>query len=243
MLSDAPPIIDGPALVLAVLLALLAGVAVPILGSYDDRRLRRAGADGGGTLEQIYWGSIATQLLLGLLVVFVAALGSGVTLAHLGVRAPTGYGPVAAAAIAYLAVLAGLTIMQRRRGRPVDVELGGGDAVARLLPKTKRERRVAVLVAVTVGIGEELLYRGLLIALGLSLGLPLYAAVAASCVIFAIGHLYQGWRGALSVGVFGVFLGLIYAATGSLLLPVLIHIALDLREMVLTPRGRRHAPT
>ncbi|MQA96355.1 MAG: hypothetical protein GEV11_17540 [Streptosporangiales bacterium] len=43
--------------------------------------------------------------------------------------------------------------------------------------------------------------------------------------------------------MFGVFLGLLYAATGSLLLPVVVHIALDVRELLFTPRGRRHAAT
>jgi hypothetical protein len=58
----------------------------------------------------------------------------------------------------------------------------------------------------------------------------------ASAVIFGFGHLYQGWRYVLSTAVLGVGLAWFYLITGSLLGPIIVHIALDLRVMlILTP--------
>lgn len=85
-------------------------------------------------------------------------------------------------------------------------------SVEAMLPATRAERWWYGAVAVTAGLCEEVLCRGLLIA-----------------------HFYQGWKGMLGTALLGVGLGFLYIYTGSLLLPMLIHVLIDLRALVLVP--------
>ena len=60
-------------------------------------------------------------------------------------------------------------------------------------------------LAVTAGVCEEIVFRGLLIAVGVHvLGLPLPVAAGLALALFAIGHLYQGPRGMIAVTLFGL---------------------------------------
>ncbi|MFD0775522.1 type II CAAX prenyl endopeptidase Rce1 family protein, partial [Streptomonospora algeriensis] len=103
-----------------------------------------------------------------------------------------------------------------------------------------RERVAAAVLAVTAGVGEELLYRGLLVAFGVALGLPVWAAAAAACLLFALAHLYQGWWGVVGPGLLGALFMVVYLGTGSLLIPIAAHVVLELRSLLLTGSGRRH---
>ncbi|MFH8611315.1 CPBP family intramembrane glutamic endopeptidase [Streptomyces sp. NPDC018029] len=116
------------------------------------------------------------------------------------------------------------------RGRNVP----GLAAIEAMLPRTPEERRLAIAVAVSDGICAELVYRGLLIAFGVgALGLDLYVAAALSILVYALAGFYQGRRGVLVFAFFGaVFTGL-YLATGSLLLPVAVHVYLSVRDLTL----------
>ncbi|CAM3683245.1 hypothetical protein GCM10009799_42690 [Nocardiopsis rhodophaea] len=108
----------------------------------------------------------------------------------------------------------------------------GAEAIEALTPRTAAERRLAGALAVTAGIGEELLYRGLFIALGVSFGLPVWAAAIVSCVLFAVAHLYQGWWGLVGPGLVGVLFTIVYLGTGSLVIPILLHILIDVRGLL-----------
>jgi membrane protease YdiL (CAAX protease family) len=50
-----------------------------------------------------------------------------------------------------------------------------------------------------------------------------------AALLFGIFHLYQGWGGFVVTTLSGMAFGLLYIASGSLLLPVIVHIAFDLR--------------
>jgi len=96
-----------------------------------------------------------------------------------------------------------------------------------LLPSTPREARVFIAAAITAGICEEVLYRGYLLWYLQSL-MPRAAAIAAAIVVFGVGHAYQGVRGILSTGVAGAIAMSVYLLTGSLLAPIVLHVALDI---------------
>ncbi|WP_329084168.1 CPBP family intramembrane glutamic endopeptidase [Streptosporangium sp. NBC_01469] len=116
----------------------------------------------------------------------------------------------------------------------------GQQAVVHLLPRTKAERWYAAGLAVTAGITEEIVYRGLLIAVGMgALGLSENAAAFAALAVFVVGHLYQGRRGMITVALIGLTLTALYLKTGSLLIPILLHALIDLRGLLLSPRPRR----
>ncbi|WP_040702994.1 CPBP family intramembrane glutamic endopeptidase [Nocardiopsis ganjiahuensis] len=104
-----------------------------------------------------------------------------------------------------------------------------------LLPRTRRERWLAAGMAVTAGVFGELLYRGLFITLVASMGVPLWGAAVLSILLFAVAHAYQGWWGLLSAGFSGTLFTVLYLGTGSLVVPVLVHVALNLRSVVFPP--------
>jgi membrane protease YdiL (CAAX protease family) len=104
-----------------------------------------------------------------------------------------------------------------------------------ILPRTAEERRWFVLVAITAGVCEEILYRGFLIhyfrELPVSIGL-IGALILSSCV-FGFAHLYQGVVGIVQTTVLGAIFGLIFIVTGSLLLPMILHALIDLRILLI----------
>ncbi|GAA2352873.1 CPBP family intramembrane glutamic endopeptidase [Dactylosporangium salmoneum] len=165
----------------------------------------------------------------------VPLLEPGVDAADLGLAGLADYRLAVAAGI--LAALGGVLYWRHRR-----VEIPADAKVAHLLPRTRRDRRWAVLVAAIVGIGEEIVFRGTLLAAGVGvLGLNPWSAAFLSAVLFAAGHRYQGRAGVLSSFGFAFFATLLYAATGNLLAAMAVHIAVDLASL-LGPRLVPAAP-
>ncbi len=139
-----------------------------------------------------------------------------------------------------LAVMAGLTaaaivftIYQRRRALASDdalLEVRERMAhLAVMLPHQPRELGLFYRLSATAGVCEELLYRGYLIWY-LAHWMPLIAAAAAASAIFGFGHAYQGRRGIVTTGLFGAALATVYLISGSLWLPMLLHLLVDVHS-------------
>ena len=97
----------------------------------------------------------------------------------------------------------------------------------KIAPRSLGELAVFILVAITAGVWEELLYRGFLLWF-LTPTAGLAGAVAISSAIFGLGHAYQGWRGALTTGLVGLVFALLYVASGSLWWLMLAHAMVDI---------------
>ncbi|CAL9433546.1 hypothetical protein SUDANB121_02117 [Nocardiopsis dassonvillei] len=108
-----------------------------------------------------------------------------------------------------------------------------------LIPYTRNERLAAIGAAVTGGLCAELLYRGLFIGLLASMGVPLWVGAVLSVLLFAVAYLYQGWWGLVSAGASGTLFVVLYLGTGSLWVPVLVHVALNLRSLAFPPARLR----
>ena len=106
-----------------------------------------------------------------------------------------------------------------------------------LLPRTVRERRAFALLSVTAGVCEETLYRGVLAAVVTALwpGVGAVGAAMLSAAAFGLAHLYQGAVGVVTSTVLGACLGVLYLATGSLVLPACYHALVDLRILLVPP--------
>lgn len=105
-----------------------------------------------------------------------------------------------------------------------------------LLPASRLERRWWVLLSLTAGICEELLYRGFLLHCllvewpgGFQLGL--LPAWLLGALAFGLAHLYQGWRGMLASTVMGLVFGVLAIGTGSLFLPIMLHAVIDMQVL------------
>jgi hypothetical protein len=108
----------------------------------------------------------------------------------------------------------------------------------KITPRTKGELALFMVVSVTAGVWEELLYRGFLIwFLAPSVGLP--GAAIVSSVIFGLAHAYQGWRGMVVTTAVGLALAIMYLATNSLWWLMAAHAIVDINGGVVAFRLAR----
>ncbi|MCB9893580.1 MAG: CPBP family intramembrane metalloprotease [Planctomycetes bacterium] len=104
-------------------------------------------------------------------------------------------------------------------------------AIARydwIIPRSKSQKRIWLLVSVHAGIGEELFFRGFLLA-ALNWYLPLWAAACIAVVMFGFAHTYQGVKGIVSTAVVGGVLMVLYLVTGSLWVSMFAHAVYDIQ--------------
>jgi uncharacterized protein len=88
-----------------------------------------------------------------------------------------------------------------------------------------------VVVAALAGLGEEVLFRGVL-QTALVGHLPVWGAVAAAAAVFGLAHCLTPTY-AVFAAVVGAYLGLLFVLSGNLLVPILAHALYDLVALVL----------
>ena len=104
-----------------------------------------------------------------------------------------------------------------------------------LLPQTPKERLWFAAVAISAGVCEEIVFRAWLPQfLHLGLGVSGAALLLFSVAGFALAHAYQGPAGVLATAYLAVLFTGIVVSTGSLLIPIGLHVLIDLRA-VFTP--------
>lgn len=90
------------------------------------------------------------------------------------------------------------------------------------LPHTAEEFKMFVFLALSVGLWEEIFWRGYLPwFLGHDINQDL--ALIVSCALFGVAHLYQGWRGVVLTGLIGLVFAGVYVLTGSLWVSMVLH--------------------
>ncbi len=233
-------------LLLSHLLAAYAAVGEPVLGARMYRGLERAVARDGGARVRFYRLSMVIEWSW-VLTVGLILLSGGLPLSEVGLRweSPPAMvvGFVVAVGFGMLIPIAVPWLKSRRSGGA-----GAGDSsavremlepVGALLPNTRKERRLFAALAVTAGICEEILFRGFLLFYLQEVfpGFGVVGAVVVSSMVFGLCHLYQGVRGILGTGAFGAGMAILYVASGSLIVPIVLHALLDLRVLLL------HRPT
>ena len=97
-----------------------------------------------------------------------------------------------------------------------------------LLPKTMSESLIWILVSLSAGTCEELVYRGYLQRQLWSLTSSLSLALILQSMIFAVGHIYQGWKPALVTAIYGLIFGLVAAWRRSIIPGALAHALVDI---------------
>ena len=130
----------------------------------------------------------------------------------------------------------------RRMGRSTSPLRGPLQALAeRILPQSTMELIPFFALAVTAGLCEEFLYRGFAMAVLTRSGLPTFAVVISSAILFGMAHLYQGRSGFVSTTLLGILLGVSRAALGSLVPVVAWHMGVDVVAGVAGPRYLIHS--
>jgi membrane protease YdiL (CAAX protease family) len=105
---------------------------------------------------------------------------------------------------------------------------------AKLYPVTNKQQLMFIGVTITVGICEEIIFRGFLQHYAVSLGISEIVAFVIVSVIFGAGHFMQGLSGVISSTIFGLIMGYLYFTTGSLHVPIFIHILYDAKAIYIT---------
>jgi uncharacterized protein len=198
-----------------------------------------------GVVRRYYRRTWVIQAARCAVVLAVVAADPGVTRRDVGLRRPQG--PHVEAAVGWtgygcvvVAIAAILLRFRARRGRPVP-----GQRMFAALVARDGERRAAAGVALGAGVSEELLFRGLFVAVAVDrLELEPVTAVLLVSAVFGLMHVYQGWPGVIGTAVAGFLFGWLYLMGESLLLPIVVHVVVDLRALVLVPlalgSGPRH---
>jgi len=98
-----------------------------------------------------------------------------------------------------------------------------------VLPRTKQEKYLFSLLALSAGICEEIIFRGFLVFLVLAIFpcLPIYLVILISTLIFGIAHAYQGLQGVISTGLLAAMFMCLFLVTDCLLFPILLHFIMD----------------
>jgi membrane protease YdiL (CAAX protease family) len=241
----------GPAALAAVVVAAYLVVGEPVAGHVLHRRFEGRLRTDAGARRSFYLRLLVLEWGLSLLAVVVWLSAPGVDAAQVGLRWPQQWpGPVTALVVVLVLVfvmvstraLRGGALLEaaepvRRSGEGRHAEPAGHATLA-LLPRTAGERRLFTIVGLTAGICEEWLYRGFFLAVVAALagGLPPGLLVLIAALAFGVAHAYQGRVGILTTGLLGGVMAALYLQTGSLLLPVLLHVAIDLRFLLVPSR-------
>ncbi len=109
-----------------------------------------------------------------------------------------------------------------------------GDIQA-MLPRNRQELRLGALLSVNAGIVEELAFRLAIPALVFGATGSAIAAVAVSVLLFGGLHLYQGAAGIIGTTLVGAVMMTLYVVSGSIAAPIVLHVLVDLRSLVLIP--------
>ncbi|MBO0779740.1 MAG: CPBP family intramembrane metalloprotease [Ktedonobacteraceae bacterium] len=218
---------------LAHLLALYCVFVQPVLGSYSYRRLKQnLQADQHARVSFYVRGIVAKWFWV--LAVVIVLLTAGQSIDAIGLVDPTNslfaFAWIAVFLLFILGTVIGYRVLIRDPEQYKSIE---EEVAVKLLPTSPGERWLWVVAAVTAGVCEEVLYRGFLYYYFNLLfpGINALLLILLSGLIFGLGHFYQGRQGVLITGAMGALLMAAFVTTGSLFIPIVIHVLVDLRAL------------
>lgn len=214
------------------LFAFVLAVVVPISGALSFQRLLRR-VEAGDTIDRIalYKATFATQWILFLLLA-VLWFGNDRSWSALGFDAQfdlwllLAIGLTAAGIAVLILQLRQISATDNDEIRTLRNSLG---RVAIIIPQNGNELGRFYGLSVTAGIVEETLWRGFMIWYLANL-MPMWAAALLSILGFGIAHAYQGVRQLPKITLLGAAFTGLFFLSGSLVLPILLHAAVDILQ-------------
>lgn len=202
----------------------------------------RAGANEGAPIERLepsakigtYWTNSLVLWVLASLAMLGWTLDGG-ALAELGLG-PRELGGAAWMLALVLVLYAFDTAFELRSPRARAEARRRWQRDTPFMPATRREIGHYLVLAVSAGFCEELLFRGLVISYlrdWVGAGPPF--AVVLPALVFAVGHRYQGWRAVARIALMAGLFGWFYVATGALWPLVAVHALIDVVGGLLGP--------
>ena len=223
-------------------LAVLCGLVLPVVGVLQ--RPRRADDSEPETFDSrekivVYWGNSALLWILAGAVVVAWRHGDR-TVAELGLTAP-----LERPAHGLLLALVFLGAYSLDTWRQLATPKRLADTRARwrrdtpFMPETPRELRHSLVLVASASVCEEVAFRGFLVAYVTSFvgtsAAGLTFAVALPALVFAVCHAYQGFHAMAKIALLAGIFGAILVVTGSLWIPIALHVLVDLVGVLLGP--------
>jgi uncharacterized protein len=100
---------------------------------------------------------------------------------------------------------------------------GAGEAVRFMLPQTRVEIALWILLSSTAGICEEIIFRGYFQKQFISWTMNVPLGVILSAALFGAGHIYQGPKQAVIIMVYGLLFGILAELRGNLRPGIMTH--------------------
>lgn len=208
-------------------LVLFALLVMPLFAVTTGMRLRKTPLT-QHTLIRRYWKTIARGWA-----VVIVLLGGwvfyGRGFALLGLDWPIGFWGQMGFAFVMVAIVAGAVQLLRlpKALKPKDeARYEKALAEVKIAPRNTSQLCVFLLVAVTAGIWEELLYRGFLIWF-LTPYTGFIGAIILSSIMFGLAHVYQSAFAIVRTALIGLVLAIAFVASGSLWWLMAAHALLD----------------
>lgn len=129
-----------------------------------------------------------------------------------------------------IGVTLSVVLLQRTGRAPLQL----GD-IEPLMPRNLQEGLLATLLSLNAGVTEELFFRLVLPLLIVIVTGNAVVAVLGACAAFGLVHLYQGWKGMAATGAVGLAFAGVYLWAGSLLVPMALHVLLDILALAVRP--------
>lgn len=170
-----------------------------------------------------YASSAITIGILASVALVLGALGPGLEAMGLG---PVGWDVLGSTA-GIVAVGAALLVAVFHMGRRLTDTLES-PFLRHLIPRTGPERTVFTGLSLVAGLGEEVIYRGYLLALLTPALGGAWVAAGVTSAAFGVLHAYQGPVGILRTGLLGFVFAASVVETGSLWPAVIVHTLVDL---------------
>jgi membrane protease YdiL (CAAX protease family) len=115
------------------------------------------------------------------------------------------------------------------------------------LPENYNEFRYYLILCLSAGVFEEIIYRGFLVTYCLyffaEMSHPEIGAVVLPAITFSTAHYYQGYRAVVKIFLFSVLFGFIFVYSGSLWVLMIIHFLIDAAGGLLTIRYLKERKT
>jgi len=219
-----------------LLIFFVLGVVVPWRGRKRLQQLLAKPRVEPGERLSLYFSTIAFQWIAAAVAAW-RAWAHGYTATQLGLTIPGRFKLLAITVCGAIAIVALQWLNLRRVGRISMEARGPVQALAeRILPQSTVELLPYLALAITAGLCEEFLYRGFVMAVLVRVGLPSWAVVLISSLLFGLAHSYQGRGGVVMTLFVGLILWSSRMAYDSLVPAIFWHGAVDVVAGTAGPR-------
>jgi len=107
--------------------------------------------------------------------------------------------------------------------------------VVYIMPTNAREFKYAIMLSIVAGTLEEVIFRGYLFW-QMSQIMPLFPAIIVVNVVFGLSHYGTKAKNSISAFLLGMVASTLYYFTGSLLLPMVMHVIVDFYSMIMAKK-------